>query len=153
MILFLYSLICHYMYENRFCHTYSYALGFLWKNRCDTRGPSSQSPLAALNLLGLSLGAPNPLRASLPLGPPQPAFAPRRSLSLVGGTRPSSPSSSSRPSQTRSPTLTPSARCTSLGPHTKEDATPRQHKERRFHSKPVPPNPSYPVPRRHFRKP
>jgi hypothetical protein len=35
VILFLYSLICHYMYENRSWHTYSYALVFLWKNRCD----------------------------------------------------------------------------------------------------------------------
>jgi hypothetical protein len=35
VILFLHSLICHYIYENRSWHTYSYALGFLWKNRCD----------------------------------------------------------------------------------------------------------------------
>jgi hypothetical protein len=31
VIMFLYSLICHYMYENRSFHTYSYAFGFLWK--------------------------------------------------------------------------------------------------------------------------
>jgi hypothetical protein len=35
VILNCYSLICHYMYENKSWHTYSYALGFLWKNRCD----------------------------------------------------------------------------------------------------------------------
>jgi hypothetical protein len=35
VILFLYSLICHYMYETWSWHAYSYALGFLWKNRCD----------------------------------------------------------------------------------------------------------------------
>jgi hypothetical protein len=27
----MYSLRCHYMYENKSWHTYSYALGFLWK--------------------------------------------------------------------------------------------------------------------------
>jgi hypothetical protein len=29
------------MYENRSWHTYSYALAFLWKNRCDTKIPAS----------------------------------------------------------------------------------------------------------------
>jgi hypothetical protein len=36
VILFLYSLICHYMHETWSWHEYSYALGFLWKNRCDS---------------------------------------------------------------------------------------------------------------------
>jgi hypothetical protein len=36
VILFLYSLLCHYMHETCSWHAYSYALGFLWKNRCDT---------------------------------------------------------------------------------------------------------------------
>jgi hypothetical protein len=37
VILFPYSLICHYMDDNRSWHTYICALGFLWKNRCDTQ--------------------------------------------------------------------------------------------------------------------
>jgi hypothetical protein len=36
VILFLYSLICHYMHETWSWHAYRFALGFLWKNRCDT---------------------------------------------------------------------------------------------------------------------
>jgi hypothetical protein len=35
VILFLYSLICHYMHETWSWHAYRYALGFLWKIRCD----------------------------------------------------------------------------------------------------------------------
>jgi hypothetical protein len=41
VILFLYTLICHYMHETWSWHAYSYALGFLWKYRCDTRPPKS----------------------------------------------------------------------------------------------------------------
>jgi hypothetical protein len=37
VILFLYTLICHYMHETWSWHAYSYALGFLWKNRCDNQ--------------------------------------------------------------------------------------------------------------------
>jgi hypothetical protein len=36
VILFRYTLICHYMNETWSWHAYSYALGFLWKNRCDS---------------------------------------------------------------------------------------------------------------------
>jgi hypothetical protein len=35
VILFMYSLICHYMHETWSWHAYRFALGFLWKNRCD----------------------------------------------------------------------------------------------------------------------
>jgi hypothetical protein len=42
VILFLYSLICHYMHENWSWHAYRFALGFLWKNRCDMEW--SESP-------------------------------------------------------------------------------------------------------------
>jgi hypothetical protein len=36
VILFLYTLICHYMHETWSWYTYRFALGFLWKNRCDS---------------------------------------------------------------------------------------------------------------------
>jgi hypothetical protein len=36
VILLMYSLICHYMHEIWSWHAYRFALGFLWKNRCDT---------------------------------------------------------------------------------------------------------------------
>jgi hypothetical protein len=36
VILFLYTLLCHYMHETWSWHAYRYALGFLWKNKCDT---------------------------------------------------------------------------------------------------------------------
>jgi hypothetical protein len=35
VILFLYALLCHYMHETWSWHAYRFALGFLWKNRCD----------------------------------------------------------------------------------------------------------------------
>jgi hypothetical protein len=35
VILFLYTVICHYMHETWSWHAYMFALGFLWKNKCD----------------------------------------------------------------------------------------------------------------------
>jgi hypothetical protein len=35
VILFLYTIICHYMHETWSWHAYGYALGFLWKSGCD----------------------------------------------------------------------------------------------------------------------
>jgi hypothetical protein len=35
VILFLYTLICHYMHDTWSRHAYRFVLGFLWKNRCD----------------------------------------------------------------------------------------------------------------------
>jgi hypothetical protein len=43
VILFLYTLLCHYMHETWSWHAYRYALGFLWKIGCDTGRPSSPS--------------------------------------------------------------------------------------------------------------